>query len=124
MKKLYLKLNARNLHSLGFDIVWENEDFEFKNSNDLGIFDVCDCVLQDDRQGRLVIAASNTDDREISGEHEFLEIEFEWKGRAYNNVEFTVENISAKNSSDEDVMLIIYPVDYKSDENTIDFVWR
>ena len=127
MKSLFLKLRTKGLHDLGLDIIWENPLFDFVGFNDLGVFDQLNAALQDGIQGRLVIGASNTTKRRhVSGEHEFIEIEFAWaEGAAPEVVEFAVENVTAKNKAGADVPIVVFPKPFvPEDASTVEFVWR
>lgn len=129
MKSLYLKLETPGLNSVGFNIEWENENLHFVVYESLGIFDDTNCALVDNEQGALVIAAFNTDDREIKtieNPVEFLKIDFEW----INNVEpetvkFLTSGISGQDAANDAVTVQIITTDYVPKQATIiEFVWR
>lgn len=125
METLTLKLKTSGVNSLGLDITWANSDFLFKDYNDLGVFDIIHASLFDDIQGHLLISASNTDNREIFGEHDIIEIRFVWKDLAFpTKVEFETKNETSKNSQDIDVPLKILPQSFNPIfYATIEFIW-
>ena len=124
MKKLYLKMETEKIRSLGMDILWQNPNFKFKGSTSLGIFDRCECGELDNQSGHLIIAASNTGDREITGTHEIAEIEFEWIGPKAQ-IEFTTENACGKDKDNNDVDVAVQVTAFAPEPTTlITFIWR
>jgi len=126
MKKLYLKLTSGGINSLGMDIVWNNPAFQFKGAQGFGVFDEYAMELQDGQQGRIILGAMNTNTREVAGTQEFAEFTFEWTaGSVPVDVDFSVENVSAKNGADQAIPVHIIVADYETEvETVIEFIWR
>ena len=127
MKKLILKLTGEKVNSLGFDITWQNADFQFVNWENMGIFDQVEAALLDGAQGHLVFGAWNDGTREVSGTGEIASIEFKWKDGAVNidPVVFSVSNLDAKDSSENAIPFRIVVTDYEPEgQALIEFLWR
>lgn len=95
MPKLIISLKSENvkLNGLGFDVVWQDSDFEYLNNfKNLSPFETMSARLQDDKQGRLVIGAYAGQDKEIEFNGDFVEFEFAFTGDA-KDVEIFCENI-------------------------------
>lgn len=126
MMKLYLKVSTKGLHSFGMDIIWDNALFDFVQHEDLGVFDQLNCALANGGQGKLILGAANLSQRHISGEHEFVGMEFAWaEGATEEIVQFAVDNVSAKDMDGNDVPFKVLVKNYEPVGHTvIEFVWR
>ena len=124
MKKLYLQIETEKIHSLEFDILWQNPNFKFVKGASLGIFDTCNCSKFDNQDGHLIFSSFNNGDREITGTHEIAEIEFEWIGPKAQ-VEFTTENARGKDKDNNDVDVAVQVTAFAPEPTTlITFIWR
>lgn len=128
MMKLFLKIQTQGLHSFGMDILWDNPLFDFKQHEDFGVFDQLNAELADGAQGRLIIGVINTTQRHVTGEHEFMALEFDWAdGATEEIVEFNVDNVSAQDMDGNNVPFKVIPKNYEpslSDHTVIEFIWK
>jgi hypothetical protein len=127
MKSLFIKMKTNGIYSLGFDILWDNENFLFDSGESLGVFDQLNVALQDGEQGRIIVGGQNLTKRHVTGESEIAKIDFEWADEAIDEpVAFLIENVVAKNKNGADISCNVIATDYEPDEiNTIiEFVWR
>ena len=125
MKDLILKVKpveGSGIQSLGFDIVWNDENVVFEDYEQLGGFDTTHCALQDGENGRLIIAASMIND-EIIEETEVVKILFGFKDGVETDISFSAGNISAKNAEGHDVNINMNVEGYYIPAGTWDVDW-
>ena len=107
MKSLTLKLvrqQGGDIKDLGFDITWDNKDFKFVSSENLGLFDIAEASVAEEDNQLLIVAASNTGDP-VSAEGDFIKLDFEFDG-AEGDVNCEVENVSATDKNGDDIAIV------------------
>lgn len=105
MNTATLKIKTKIAASVGLRISWDYEGtgFKFVSAIDSGIFDDTECTLQDGVQGTLIISAWNGNKRQLSGEFDFMTLNFDFEDGDENSVDFSVSGQFAKDGNDNDV---------------------
>lgn len=111
----------QSIKDFGYDIVWDNDQFKFVSILDSEVFnfDVL-AANQVDGENRVVLAASASDIITIDGP--FATLEFEFTG-IDKSVEFSIENVSAKDENGNDVTLVNNPIDIIETIWNIEWIW-
>ena len=129
MSKAILSIETPGVMALGLDLVWDNEEFEFKSITSLGVFDEVQGVVAEKDTTRLILAAQNITERNVVSVRgmDIAELEFEWGDGAAGaaEVEFLAQNVSAHNSDGVVVPVQIEIENYKATGDTIvRLVWE
>lgn len=130
MYTLILKVSTTNCNSIGISPTWDDLNLEFKTHRDLGIFDNVQCNLKDNLQGELVISAWNNNNREISGEYGFVELEFDYKDPSKaKDVEFGFSFASAQDAAgtEKEVQVITRKLDITEPvepPTVFEYIWK
>lgn len=128
--KAILSIQTPGVSALGLDLVWDNEDFEFKLAPALGVFDEFTAGLFEGTPTRLIVAAQNTTERNIISTlrgMDIAELVFEWKEGADPAavVAFLAENVTAHNTDGEVVPVTVEVANYEAGGETIvRLVWE